>query len=247
MVSQWLDFEISAQCQKRKPDESSQSFGNYLQELFTKAFPSMENDSLQRLILTQFVRGSGHADLQFKYDTEKDLILSETIRYLTEYDKKWDTLVKGNADIKPLPSLFLTMLPKILKLLTPMNVLCMLILLGQRIGLLIPGDISKLTTPGINPRSIRSATSLATRPVPVSDFLQCRSKSMTLRYRIIQLEQTHNAILLNPQLNVDLSGHILITHRICIAAQLLLTARTLASTHITSRDGHTMLTTYRII
>ena len=99
------DFEISAQCRKRKSDESPQSFANSLQELFTKAFPSMENDSLQRLILTQFVRGSGHADLQFKYDTEKDLKLSDAIRYLTAYDKKSDTLVKGSADLKPLPSM----------------------------------------------------------------------------------------------------------------------------------------------
>ena len=65
----------------------------------------MGNDSLQRLILTQFVCGSGHEDLQFKYDTEKDLKLSDAICYLTAYDKKSDTLVKGNAELKPLPSI----------------------------------------------------------------------------------------------------------------------------------------------
>ena len=41
------------------------------------------------------------------------------------------------------------------------------------------------------------------------------------------------------RLNVDLSGHILITHKICITAQRLLTARMLVSTQITIPDGQT--------
>ena len=41
----------------------------------------------------------------FKYDTEKDLKLSDAIRYLTAYNKKSDTSVKRNADIKPPPSI----------------------------------------------------------------------------------------------------------------------------------------------
>ena len=55
------------------------------------------------------------------------------------------------------------------------------------------------------------------------------------------------AIILIAHLNVDLSGHILITHRICITAQWLLIAHTLVNIHTTSPDSQTPQTIHRVI
>lgn len=82
------DFEIKANSRKRLSNENPQTFANVLNDFFRKAFPSMEPDSLNRLVLTQFIRGSGNSDLQFSYDTEKILSLADAIRFLVALDKK---------------------------------------------------------------------------------------------------------------------------------------------------------------